>query len=428
MAKLTIHEGNRSTVYEILEDSLVVGARSGSAIRVSDPGVSEEHCQITLVPGMGYKLIDLESRDGTKVNGAFVNQHLLREGDVIQIGNVRLSYTGAAPAGPVGAPAQAIPAAPAVARAVPAAPAYAPPAAARPAPPPRDREQRPPPMRRGRGGDSSGPIIVMGAMAGLLILIVIIVIIVNANSRMTPNEQIYRQMEQLIASGQYDGALALAEKADPHGDAKAFANIQLQKQAIRVKRAKQGGMSREYDALRAYQGVESWIQGHRHDIAGTITQWEEVVRAFPGTHWASKAQGNIDHLLAGGKNPEGITKYATGRATIDRAYDIAQATAKSFEEDDRFQDAIDTYLDFWEEYKLHTTDLTTWEGRIQKSIKGIEGRADSRWTRLDEVAKQYVTNGEYDAAIRLYRKIAERFGIEKYQYRAGEAMRKIQRD
>ncbi len=434
MSKLTIHENERSTVYEILEDSLVIGTRQGCAVRLSDPEVDGDHCQITLLPGVGYKLIDLESRQGTKINGAFVNQHLLREGDVIQIGQVRISFTGAAPA--AAAPAAAIPAPPA--RAIPASPAPARPAArpARPAPagarhqyagypsaPP--REYRAP--RRGRG-DSSGPIIMMGAAVGLLLLIVVIIVIVNASSSLSPNEKIYLEMQQLIDAHQYDGALTRAEQADPNGDQKFLAKIELQIQAVKSLKAQQGGITGVYKSLHAYQQVESWIQKHRHDIAGTISQWEALIRDHPGTLYATKAKANIDHLLGGGQNPEGITKYPGGRATIDRSFAIAQTTSRSFENEDRYQQAIDAFFDFWEEYKLHATDISTWEKRIQDEVKKIESHAESRWETLDGVAKQYVNNGEYGAAIRLYRKVAERFGIEKFQYRAGEAMRKLQRD
>ena len=64
MAKLVIHEGGRETVHEILESSLVIGRKEGVAVRVTDPEAGTEHCQLSVVPGVGYKLVDLESRAG----------------------------------------------------------------------------------------------------------------------------------------------------------------------------------------------------------------------------------------------------------------------------------------------------------------------------------------------------------------------------
>ena len=92
MSRLTITENDRSLVHEILEDEILVGRRAGATIRLSDSDAGEEHCKIRAVPGLGYKLIDLESRAGTRVNGAYVNQQLLRDGDVIEIGSVRIAF------------------------------------------------------------------------------------------------------------------------------------------------------------------------------------------------------------------------------------------------------------------------------------------------------------------------------------------------
>jgi pSer/pThr/pTyr-binding forkhead associated (FHA) protein len=41
---------------------------------------------------MGYKLVDLESRNGTLVNGSPINQHILKPGDVIRIGATEIVF------------------------------------------------------------------------------------------------------------------------------------------------------------------------------------------------------------------------------------------------------------------------------------------------------------------------------------------------
>jgi tetratricopeptide (TPR) repeat protein len=265
------------------------------------------------------------------------------------------------------------------------------------------------------------------AVAVVLLLIVVVVVFVVSSSDVTGNERILLEMEQLISAGQYDAAVARAGQADPAGDPRILAKIELQKQVAGNLKGKKGGYNAENEALRAYQQVESWIQQHRHDIPGTIAQWEALIRDHPGTHWAFVARQNMDHLLAGGKNPEGITLYPTGKATIDRAFEEVQKRVKALEDEDQFQNAINAFFDFWEEYKLLTTDLATWEKRVQDEVKGLEGRAEERYERLDELAKQYVKNGQYDAAMRMYRKVTDNFGIEKYTVQAEAALKKIRR-
>jgi len=46
MAKLTITEGDRSTVYEILDDVVVGGKGEGAMVRLGDAKASDRHCEI----------------------------------------------------------------------------------------------------------------------------------------------------------------------------------------------------------------------------------------------------------------------------------------------------------------------------------------------------------------------------------------------
>lgn len=91
MAKLIIKEGERKRIYEICEDTLHIGSTPENNIRLRDPVVSRVHCEIKKTP-QGYRIIDLESKRGTKVNGEFINQHTLKHGDRIQIGKALLQF------------------------------------------------------------------------------------------------------------------------------------------------------------------------------------------------------------------------------------------------------------------------------------------------------------------------------------------------
>jgi hypothetical protein len=86
-----------------LNGGAVLGAAPGCQIIVSDPAAAPKQCKIVKSP-KGYVLIDLTSA-GTVVNGAKVREHVLRAGDVVQVGSEKFVFTEKAPStGPGQAP------------------------------------------------------------------------------------------------------------------------------------------------------------------------------------------------------------------------------------------------------------------------------------------------------------------------------------
>ncbi len=67
-------------------EQLSIGRDSGNTLPISDPSVSRRHCVIEWEAGH-FKIHDLESRNGTLVNGSAVEHHLLTHGDQIEIGD-----------------------------------------------------------------------------------------------------------------------------------------------------------------------------------------------------------------------------------------------------------------------------------------------------------------------------------------------------
>jgi pSer/pThr/pTyr-binding forkhead associated (FHA) protein len=71
-----------------------IGRASDNLVHLLDEAVSRHHAEI--VPGpSGYLLRDLGSENGVFVNGQRTPEHVLHEGDVIQIGARTLVYRGA---------------------------------------------------------------------------------------------------------------------------------------------------------------------------------------------------------------------------------------------------------------------------------------------------------------------------------------------
>ena len=134
MPKLIIQEGEQQSVFELFDDEVTIGRGAASAIQVADNHASKLHAVVRRVHGRP-KLVDLESKNGTRVNGEFRNQRWLEHGDVVAIGAMTLSFDGsdlaASPAVPTAA-APVVRVSPALA--VAAAPAPAAPPAPRPAP------------------------------------------------------------------------------------------------------------------------------------------------------------------------------------------------------------------------------------------------------------------------------------------------------
>jgi len=68
-----------------------LGRDSSSDIVLEDKQVSRRHAEIRR-EAKGYVLYDLQSKNGTSVNGKRITEHLLREGDEIQIGQTVLVF------------------------------------------------------------------------------------------------------------------------------------------------------------------------------------------------------------------------------------------------------------------------------------------------------------------------------------------------
>ncbi len=74
---------------------MVVGRGGNCDLVIRDLAASRQHLRIRKVAG-GYECCDLESRNGTRVNGALIDVHPLEDGDEIRIGNTALVFSLAA--------------------------------------------------------------------------------------------------------------------------------------------------------------------------------------------------------------------------------------------------------------------------------------------------------------------------------------------
>lgn len=86
-----------STAYPLVRAVSRLGRGSDTDIRIEDPGASRNHCEIVL--GQPVLLRDLNSTNGTLVNGQRITQVELVDGTVIMIGSTQLVFRSSDPGG-----------------------------------------------------------------------------------------------------------------------------------------------------------------------------------------------------------------------------------------------------------------------------------------------------------------------------------------
>jgi pSer/pThr/pTyr-binding forkhead associated (FHA) protein len=88
-AALVIRTGGfEGTRYEIAREETLIGRNPGTDITLLDEGISREHAILLIDAETGrFEIEDLESTNGTKVNGRRVRSAELAPGDEIQIGH-----------------------------------------------------------------------------------------------------------------------------------------------------------------------------------------------------------------------------------------------------------------------------------------------------------------------------------------------------
>ncbi len=94
VARLEIRNGEfEGMVYELVGDETLIGRNPTTHITLLDEGISREHAVVLFEEDAGNHLIeDLQSTNGTKVNGKRVRSATLCDGDKIQIGHTVFRY------------------------------------------------------------------------------------------------------------------------------------------------------------------------------------------------------------------------------------------------------------------------------------------------------------------------------------------------
>jgi pSer/pThr/pTyr-binding forkhead associated (FHA) protein len=87
MASLIVQNGTHPVTYELIGDVVMIGRAPLNDIVIDNPVVSAQHAMLLKV-GDTYWLKDLNSTNGTHINGLLFTDGELKDGDTIRFGSV----------------------------------------------------------------------------------------------------------------------------------------------------------------------------------------------------------------------------------------------------------------------------------------------------------------------------------------------------
>ena len=92
-AVLLIQGGSFEGTRHVLDaDETLIGRNPTTDVTLLDEGVSREHAIVLRDESGAYTIEDLQSTNGTKVNGKRVRASALAHGDTIEIGHTRFRF------------------------------------------------------------------------------------------------------------------------------------------------------------------------------------------------------------------------------------------------------------------------------------------------------------------------------------------------
>ena len=90
--KSKLIDQNSSKEYAFMDKKTAIGRAENNDIVLDDGTVSKYHAKVTYW-NRTLRLIDLNSTNGIKVNGNFIKNRILKDGDIVEIGLQRLKYS-----------------------------------------------------------------------------------------------------------------------------------------------------------------------------------------------------------------------------------------------------------------------------------------------------------------------------------------------
>lgn len=420
MPNLKITDQGREYTYQIEGDAATVGRAASNAIEIHDAKASKEHCRIERV-GNRWKVVDLESKNGTRVNGAFRNKSWLHHGDTIEIGaaTIRFGLEG----GQRTAPAKAAPAG----RADPARRTGRRPAAGRAPDDEYDEDELPPPRKR---ITSDVALKWSLALLGTVVIFVVAGVVAKGIQRDDYNLEVLAQANNLVNQGRYDEAEKYLQQ---HGNPDGSGYVEVEKRIQQIQAIKDNYYRnvKEQGALRVFSKLARRIKAYH---AGKDVQPEQILELveqmkteYAGTEQAATARKEWRSWFAG-RVPRRAVDLLTSGSRKRKDWEEAVERADAFRKEWRFREAretIDRYITVRESI-LEDEDLAYYKELRDQQLAIIDKLAASVYEGRASAARRLAKNKRFDAAIAVYQEVVDKFGIDYYVRKAQAEIQKIE--
>src|SRR6058998_1582250 len=104
MAKLVLlSAGMTGRTHELKVDKTTIGRVEDNTFQISEPSVSSHHCEV-LLRGSDVVVRDLNSTNGTYINGEKVTESVLKPGQILRLGQIEMRLETDAPSSPAKKP------------------------------------------------------------------------------------------------------------------------------------------------------------------------------------------------------------------------------------------------------------------------------------------------------------------------------------
>jgi pSer/pThr/pTyr-binding forkhead associated (FHA) protein len=402
---LTVRDKGRAFTFQIEGDAATIGRAPANAVEIHDAKASKEHCRIERV-GSRWKLVDLESKNGTRVNGSFCNKAWLNHGDTIEIGAAKIRF-GVEGAGRVGLRRRAVP----VARE-----------------PDLDEEEPPPPPPKRISSDT----VLKWSLAVLGTVVVLLIANYFASKTRLDeyNRDVLAQAENLVGQGRYEEAEKyLRDHGDPSGN--AYYLVEQRIKEIQSRKGKYYQNVKEQEAKKILSKLGRRIKAYH---AGKSVEPEQILELverlkteFAGTEAAADARKEWRAWFAG-RVPQRAVERLASESRLRKDWTDAVARADAFRKEWRFREARETIERYVaaREAILGPQELEYYQGLRDQQLDNIDRLAASVYGGREGAARRLLKNKRYDAAIEVYQEVVEKFGIDYYVRKAQAEIGKIQ--
>ena len=412
MAILTVREGGKEYVHQIESETVTIGRASTNTIEVHDAASSKEHCRLQLV-GERWKLVDLESKNGTRLNGQVKNKAWLNNGDTIGIGKTQIRF-GAG--GAVRKPSRKAAPVTRAARARQEEESY---------------EDEQPPRRYSSRSDSD-KYVTWGLVAvGAVLMILVFMWVSNKFAKDEHSLQALEYARQLELNDQWNDALTyLQQNADPDGN--MYGKVEAKIKELRDHKDGYVAERKNQEAkklvsklgllIRAYHSGSEKIQAEE-----ILARVERLKTEYPDTEIVGWARKEFRAWFAG-VAPERAVNLLRSGSKLERDWAQTEAAAREYEKDWHFREARETYERFLtiREASLEADDLQFYRDQVDEALKRVNMAAQNYYNMSDQRAIEHVRRKRYDLAIAEYKKVIDNFGIDQFVRKAQAEIAKIE--